>query len=136
MTDSISLRPIRDEDREFLYRVYADTRAEEMAQVPWTDEEKATFLRFQFDAQHKYYLEQFAEASYDVILQGHEPIGRLYVDRRADEIRVIDIALSSEHRRDGIGGALLEEILAEAGVKGLAVQIHVERNNPAQGLLG
>ena len=29
---SISFRPIRDDDREFLYRVYASTREEELAQ--------------------------------------------------------------------------------------------------------
>ena len=39
--DAISLRPIEDGDREFLLRVYASTRAEELAQVPWSEEQKA-----------------------------------------------------------------------------------------------
>ncbi len=38
------------------------------------------------------------------------------------------------HRRAGIGGALLREILGEAAMTGKAVRIHVERNNLALGL--
>ena len=69
-----SLRPIAAGDEEFLRRVYASTREEELAQTPWNEQERAEFLRFQFDAQHKYYIEQFPEAQFDVIeLYGQGP---------------------------------------------------------------
>jgi RimJ/RimL family protein N-acetyltransferase len=58
-------------------------------------------------------------------------VGRLYVDRRTDEMRIIDIALLTEYRRQGIGSRLLREILAEGQAAGLPVRIHVERHNPA-----
>jgi hypothetical protein len=48
----ISFRPIGDDDLPFLARLYASTRWEELGEVPWTDEQKHAFLRFQFDAQH------------------------------------------------------------------------------------
>ena len=134
MPDALSFRPIAPEDREFLYRLYASTRAEELARVPWDDEEKARFLRFQFEAQHRYYREQFPEARFDLVLRGEAPIGRLYVDRRQDEIRLIDIALLPEHRGAGLGGRLMRGVLAQAEAAGLPVQIHVERNNPAMRL--
>jgi ribosomal protein S18 acetylase RimI-like enzyme len=60
-----------------------------------------------------------------------EPIGRLYVDRWADQIRLVDIALLPEHRGAGLGRAILEELLAEGERRGLPVTIHVEYNNPA-----
>jgi ribosomal protein S18 acetylase RimI-like enzyme len=60
-----------------------------------------------------------------------KPIGRLYLDRREAEIRIIDIALLTSERRNGVGGALLREVLTEARAAGKAVRIHVERNNPA-----
>ena len=126
-----ALRPIVDNDQEFLYRLYASTRADEMAVVPWSDDEKESFLRFQFDAQHRFYMEQFREASFDLVLLDGEPIGRLYVDRRADEIRLIDIALVPDRRGTGLGGAILREILREAESARLPVRIHVEQNNPA-----
>ena len=130
----VALRPMRARDRDFLYRVYASTRTEELAVVDWSEAEKAAFLEQQFEAQHRYYQEQFPDAAFQVIERGGEPIGRLYLDRRAEEIRIIDIALLPAHRRAGIGGALLRAILAEAAAAGKAVRIHVERNNPALGL--
>ena len=49
-----------------------------------------------------------------------------YVDRRADEIRILDIALLPEHRGRGIGNALLDALLAEAETAGKPVSIFVE----------
>jgi len=127
----ITYRPITDADLEFNRRVYASTRAGEMALVPWSDAEKDAFLRFQFDAQKAYYDEHFPGATFDLVLVDGEPAGRLYLDRRDDEIRLIDIALLPEHRGRGIGGRIMREILAEGEEKELLVRIHVEHNNPA-----
>lgn len=129
-----TLRPITDDDREFLYRVYASTREDEMAAVDWSAEDRERFLRFQFEAQHSYYQQQFPAAAFDVILLDGEAAGRLYVDRRGDEIRLIDIALLPERRGAGLGGAILAEVLAEAEAAGKPVRIHVEKLNPAQRL--
>ncbi|MEM8997725.1 MAG: GNAT family N-acetyltransferase [Acidobacteriota bacterium] len=131
MTKKTDLRPVGDDDWEFLYRVYADTREEELRQVPWSREEKDAFLRFQFDAQRKYYAEVFTAADYYVVEVGGERAGRLYLDRRDDEIRLIDIALLSRFRGQGLGGELMADVLAEGKRKGLLVRIHVEQNNPA-----
>ena len=130
-TTKTKLRPITDDDDEFLLAVYSSTRADEMAMVPWSQQQKDEFLRFQFDAQSKYYAEQFPKAAFDVVMLDGEPIGRLYVDRRPDEIRLIDIALLPEHRGSGLGGAIMREILAEGEANDKLVRIHVEQNNPA-----
>ncbi len=135
LPSGISFRPITTQDLPFLSRLYASTRAEEVAQVPdWTDEQKQQFLQMQFDAQHSYYQEQFSKAEYLVIEQDGDPIGRIYIDRRKDEIRLIDIALLPEARGQKLGAALLEDLLEEAQSSQLAVRIHVEKNNPAMRL--
>lgn len=127
----IALRPIRDDDRDFLNALYASTREDEMKLLEWSEEEKRRFLAMQFDAQHKFYMEHFGQAQFDLIVRGGEPIGRLYVDRREDEIRLIDIALLPEFRGRGIGGRLLKNLLDEGAEAGKPVRIHVERFNPA-----
>ncbi len=134
MSPSTTLRAATAEDHEILYRIYASTRVDEMAVVPWSERQIEDFLRFQFDAQHKYYTEHFPRAAFDLILLDGKPIGRLYIDRRDDEIRLIDIALLPEHRDDGHGGAIMRGILAEAEQVGKLVRIHVEHNNPAMRL--
>ncbi|MGH9361299.1 MAG: GNAT family N-acetyltransferase [Thermoanaerobaculia bacterium] len=128
----LSLRPVREDDRELLYRVYAGTREEELALVTdWTEEAKERFLRQQFTAQDAYYRENYPGAEWSVVLRDGEPVGRLYVHRRPAEIRLMDIALLPEHRGGGLGSALLEELLAEARAAGKPLTIHVEVYNPA-----
>jgi ribosomal protein S18 acetylase RimI-like enzyme len=99
--------------------------------VPWDDAQKETFLRMQFDAQDAWWHENYAEASFDVILVDGEPAGRLYVHRGPSEIRIVDIALMPEHRGGGVGTRLLEDLSAEADAAGKSLTIHVERMNPA-----
>jgi ribosomal protein S18 acetylase RimI-like enzyme len=130
----VSLRPFRDEDLEFLFRVYASTRWEELAPVPWEEEQKAAFLRMQATAQHAYYQENYKGADWLVIEHFGLPAGRLYVHRREKEIRLVDISLLPEHRNAGIGSALLHELIAESTATGKPLRIHVEKNNPALSL--
>ena len=59
----LRLRRITVDDLSFLAEVYASTRQEELSVVPWTDEQKAAFLRWQFDNQHQYYQQYIPAAS-------------------------------------------------------------------------
>jgi ribosomal protein S18 acetylase RimI-like enzyme len=126
-----TFRPVEPGDEELLYRIYASTRTEELAPVPWTEAQKEAFLRMQFRAQSLDYAANYAGAALLIILVAGLPAGRLYVERRDDELRIIDIALLPEHRGAGVGGAILRDLLAEAAATGKVVRIHVERMNPA-----
>lgn len=126
LRERVSLRPIGADDQAFLFEVYASTREEELAVLDWDAAQKDAFLRQQFDAQHAFYRSQFADADFQVILLDSEPVGRLYVHRRADELRLVDIALLPVHRNAGIGTMLVKGLLAEAAAGGKPVRIHVE----------
>lgn len=132
---SITFRPITPDDLPFLLRVYGGTREEEMAMVvDWTPEQKAAFVRSQFEAQHGWYQDHYQGASFDVLLVDGVPAGRLYVHRRESEIRLVDITLLPEFRGGGTGSALLRDLLAEGEAAGKRVTIHVEVFNPAMRL--
>ncbi len=128
---SVGLRPATRDDDPFLARVYAGTRAAELATVSWTDEEKAAFVQMQFAAQAQYYREHYPDTSFDVILLHAEAVGRLYVARWTGEIRIVDIALLPAFCNRGIGTTLLRQLQAEARAAGKPLRIHVERFNPA-----
>jgi GNAT superfamily N-acetyltransferase len=129
-----SLRPAGPGDAELLYRIYASTREDELAVVPWDAPTKAAFLRMQFAAQDRYYHATFPSASYDLIVSGADGLGRLYVDRGEKAWLVIDLALLPDHHGKGIGTRLLTDLLADAGAAAKPVQMHVERFNPARRL--
>ena len=126
-----TLRAACDADLAFLFSVYASTRQDELACTGWDAAQTLAFLRSQFELQHNQYHRQFPQASYDVVWLDDQPVGRLYVDRSAQAIHVLDIALLLPYRQRGGGSMLLQAILAEAAAQGLPVELFVERNNPA-----
>jgi ribosomal protein S18 acetylase RimI-like enzyme len=130
----VTLRPVDADDERFLLRVYAGTREEELAPVPWSAEQKAAFVAQQFAAQSAHYAQHYAGMNADVILLGGVAAGRLLVARWAEEIRIVDISILPELRGRGAGSVVLGELLAEAEAAGKRLSIHVERENRALGL--
>lgn len=133
-TASIALRPATPDDRPLLLRIYASTREQELAQVPFTPEQKAAFLEQQFAAQSAHYARHHGDSSFDVVEVDGVPAGRLIVSRRPQELLIADVALLPQFRGGGIGTRLLAPVLAEADERGAKVTIHVEHLNPAQRL--
>ena len=131
MNEDVILRPEETSDSAFLFTLYASTRAEELKRVPWTETQKTDFLKMQFDLQSAHYHQHYPDAAYQIIVSGDQPIGRFYIHREQDQILVIDIALLPAHRRAGLGGSLLTELLVEAAAEQKPVRIHVEWENPA-----
>ncbi len=127
----LTFRPIADSDLPFLRRLYASTRADELAPLPWSEEQKAAFLEMQFRAQHSHYQQHFPNADWLVTMRAGEDIGRLYVERWPHEHCLIDIAFLPEHRGSGLGAALLRDLIDEAAACGKSLSTHVEKFSPA-----
>jgi ribosomal protein S18 acetylase RimI-like enzyme len=127
----IALRAATPADRDFLAGVYASTRETEMLTAAWTADQRAAFVAQQFAAQSHHYATYYGDASHDVVLADGEPAGRLIVDRRDDELHVIDIALLPEFRSRGIGTHLLRLLLEEAAARDVRASLTAERTNPA-----
>jgi ribosomal protein S18 acetylase RimI-like enzyme len=130
----ITYRRATPEDTEFLYKVYAHTRYEELALTGWHPEQVEAFLRMQFHAQDTHYRTHYPTSTFDLIELERTPIGRLYLDRQPHQLLIMDIALLPTYRGAGIGTRILTGLLAEAAAAGQRVNIHVETYNPARHL--
>jgi ribosomal protein S18 acetylase RimI-like enzyme len=130
-TVQVVLRPSTDADREFLVGVYGSTRDEELSQVAWAPGEREAFVRMQFDAQDSEYRRHNPHGTFDVIAVDGRPAGRLYVDRRPTDIRIVDISLLPEFRGRGVGGRLIAALMEEAAASARSLSIHVEVHNRA-----
>ena len=132
--ERITLRPVTEADRDFVLTVYASIRAAEMAMVPWTAEQKDAFVNSQFAAQTHHYAAEYPEATHEIICCDGVAAGRLYLDRRAQELHVLDVTILPQFRNSGIGSFVLRQILDEARVSGKIVTIYVESFNPSLNL--
>jgi len=129
--EEVLQHPAQPADEEFLLSVYASTRAQEMAQVPWSAEQKDAFVRMQFTAQLRHYAAEFPAASHEVISWKQVPVGRIYFSRNADEIHILDITVLPQHRKAGIASLVVRRLLEEASTAAKPVSIYVESFNPS-----
>jgi ribosomal protein S18 acetylase RimI-like enzyme len=129
--EQVRLRPVTEADDAFLGSVYASTRAEEMARAPWTPEQKDAFVRMQYAAQKRHYAAMYPQASHDIIYIDKTAVGRIYLNRNAEQLHILDVTVLPEHRGQGAGSVLMRRLLEEAGASGKAVTIYVETFSPA-----
>ena len=132
--DALRFHRVAEADLAFVYALYAQVRAAELAPVPWPQDAKDAFLAEQAALQHRHYVANYPGADLLVVEDGAGPIGRVYLYRTPAEIRIMDIALMPDWRNRGIGTRLLNEICDEAQATGSRVTLHVEPDNPAQRL--
>ncbi|MEM7241316.1 MAG: GNAT family N-acetyltransferase [Pseudomonadota bacterium] len=130
----VSLREMKPTDLKFISKVYDSTRLDELANTGWKDIEISAFLDMQFEAQHRHYQDHYPDAQWLIVLYNKKRVGRLYIEEWEREFRLIDIALLPKARGQGLGGAILSDIVDHASGFGKSVGIHVEKNNPAMGL--
>lgn len=132
--DLVAARPVQAGDQDFLYALYASTRAEELAVLDWNAEQKAAFLIQQFQAQHQYYQEHYSDALWLLLTVAGQPCGRLYWWAGEAGANLIDVSLLPAVRGRGIGQALMTLLTGQADRLGQTIVLHVEPSNPAHRL--
>lgn len=109
----LHLRLFEEPDKPFLRQLYESTREWEMSMTTWGAEERKKFLDMQANAQQIHYSTTFPNAQHHIILRKNKLIGRIYVDYRQAEIRLLDIALMPAYRNKGIGSKLMRNLMQE-----------------------
>ncbi len=129
--EQLILRPVTDQDDEFLLSVYESTRADELAQALWQPGHREAFVRWQFGLQRAEYQARYPEAEYDVVMVDERPAGRIWIGRDAEQIRLLDIALLPEFQNRGAGTLLLRWLIdeAKAANKALRHMVFVMNND-------
>ena len=133
--NSISFRPATSGDEELLRDIYKSSRGDDLRGLGWAEDRISEFLGMQYEAQEKFYENEYKRAADEVILREDKPAGRLIVERREHEIRFIDVALLPEHRNHGIGTFLIQKLQDEARRERKPLRLQVIRFNRAVNLL-
>lgn len=96
----------------------------------WDEAQAAAFLDMQFSLQRRAYAMQFPAAENLVIVNDGEPAGRMVVDRRANGVTLVDIAVLPQFRQKGIATELIRRLQAEAAASDRSIDLHVAKINP------
>jgi GNAT superfamily N-acetyltransferase len=127
----LSLRAVCAGDESFLLQVYASTRADELALTGWTEAQREAFLQMQLTAQLKHYQSHYPEAEHLIILLGDVAVGRLYVARLSNEIRILDVTVLPAYRGRDVGTRIIGRLKSEASATRRPLRIFVESFNPS-----
>lgn len=133
-TALIALRPVEADDLPLLLELYGSTRAAELALVPWDAAQRAAFVRLQFDAQTAFYQSEYPDAVHSMVLRNGEVVGRLYLHRRAQEVRILDLILLPHQHGEDSGELLLSQLKADAQSLKLPLNFHLEPFNTLRSL--
>src|ERR1043166_1986397 len=135
MGRNITLRPAGEADEEFLCKVYSSTRSDEVAAFGWDEVQRQAFLQMQFTMRQRAYKMQYPDAEHSIVLLDETPVGTFIVDRNANRISLVEIAILPEFRNNGIATYLIQRLQQEASASGSAVVLHVDKINlPAKKL--
>lgn len=122
---------MRASDEPFLRGLYAGLRSSDFAALAMEPRAVDSLMAMQYAAQDRSYRELHPAADFDLVVVAGQPAGRIYVDRGATSIHVIDIALASEYRGRGIGTRLMQRLLAEGAGSQRPVTLNCGRGNRA-----
>jgi ribosomal protein S18 acetylase RimI-like enzyme len=129
------LRPAGIADEAFLLELYAQTRAEELAQAGLDPLQREVFVQMQFRARQTGYQAAYPLAADEIICSATGvPVGRVLVDRKQDGMRLIDIEIMMERRRQGFGTQVIRELQNECAARDWQMRLQVLKGSPAERL--
>jgi len=131
LAQSITLRRVTVDDEAFLLHLFGTTR-EEFKFLNST--ELDALLAMQFNLRQQQYRNGYPGGEDSLIIADGQPIGRIFINEDEDELTLVDVALLPEHRNQGIGSFLIDQLLVRAAAAKKSVRLHVFHSSPARRL--
>ncbi|WP_171907594.1 GNAT family N-acetyltransferase [Alkalimonas amylolytica] len=126
----LAVRQATEADQEFLLALYAATR-QDLQQLQLPPAQAEHLITMQYQAQYSGYRQQYPKACSLIIEYANCGIGRILLDTANTNIRLIDIALLPDHRRQGYARACIRALQDFAVQRNKPVQLSVYQDNIA-----
>jgi ribosomal protein S18 acetylase RimI-like enzyme len=120
MKEDLTLRPVNNDDLQFIHELNRMTYYENVQKIqPWDEE-----------SQLKRSQERMASGFLKIIVLQEKPVGVLLLIKKNDHFFVDYIAILPDFQRQGICRYFFEKIVQEAAQKRVPVQLTVLKENP------
>ncbi|MGE3801483.1 MAG: hypothetical protein AB7H80_10710 [Candidatus Kapaibacterium sp.] len=124
---SISLRPVAAPDESFLFELFGAIKERDLEHTKLTRPQRRHFIRSQYDARKKHYDKFFDDAEDSLILNEKKKIGRLILQRKEEEFRIIALEILPDYNGKGVYESIIQDIQAEAEEVGKPISVQVEQ---------
>lgn len=129
---SLQLRTAESNDDAILFEIYLTSHEAELLTAINLDEtQKKHLLELQFKAREIYYRQNYLAADFWMIEREGKVIGFVYLEKKDNAVRIINLGMLKEFRSQGIGTEILQDIISFANSNCLSVILHVQNSNPA-----
>lgn len=134
LSSRVTFRDVTTADREFLFQVFESASRSNFMDAGLADESLEQILEMQFAAQDRGYSQTFPAADRKLICLSGKPVGRLYVSRTQNEIRLVEMTLLENVRNQGVGACVIRELINEAVELQVPLRLSVAFSNRALSL--
>jgi len=121
----ISLCPVAPCHKEFLLKVFAESRWDLALISGVSEEQRADIISEQFSIEQQQMTQMYPEASLNIVMLNNRPIGRLYMHYGETADRILEMGLLENYRRTGIGRKVMNMLIENALEKGQTVSLQV-----------
>ncbi|GAA4368448.1 GNAT family N-acetyltransferase [Nocardioides caricicola] len=125
-------RPATVEDAGFLRELFDDVRGADLAAIEPV--QRRTLLTIQYRGRETQYAAAYPAAVDHIIEVDGRPAGRILVEEGAENVHVVDIAVSAAERGRGLGSTVLRTWCDRADETGRTLTLTVAPDNPARRL--
>lgn len=116
---AVTLRQATARDSEFAFQVKKTTMLEYVRRVWGWDE----------DEQRRLHRRRFAEQAFRIVIADGKEAGVLALSYEPDCVRVNQLLILPDYQGKGVGTACMEQVIADADGRGLAVGLQVLKVN-------
>ncbi|WP_088226635.1 GNAT family N-acetyltransferase [Desulfosporosinus sp. FKB] len=127
-SDQISIIPscpVESGHKDFLLKLFKECRPDLAFINGISKEIKATVILQQFNIEQQQLQQLYPEAELNIVMLHKEPVGRLYLLRGKNEVRVLALGLLEKYRCRGIGRKLMTAVIENAANRGKTVSLQV-----------
>lgn len=129
------LRTASYDDAPLLRQIFADSHCAGWELLSLDKAGYVQLVEIQLAARRSQYRGAYPGSCEQIIEAAGTAVGSCWLAETAEELRVVDIAVLAEHRRNGVARTLLRQLGADAASRGKPVRLSVwQENTVAQAL--
>lgn len=125
----VTLRPECSRDESFIRHLILETIAGELGASAWPEPMRSHLLGIQYAGRRQSFRGTFPEAASYVIEAAGVDAGWAVVTEMPQEMFVVELMVSPERRNQGIGTAVIRQVMAEAAARRKSVRLTVNAMN-------